>query len=392
VTAQEAMFNFDMALFYKNWFRGIRANQDEATGDIPIISPRPYIKDEGIEWSSSYFTMVWDFYLFYGDKQVLKENYASMKRYMDYLNSISDNLILPKGWIGDWGSMVKGWNEGEPESVPTAYYFYDAVIMSKIAAVLGKDEERKRYAALAGRIRDIYNKTWFDPKTKNYNDGSQMANAFPLYLGIVPEKYEQDVLKNVIADIRKNDTHLTTGVLGTKYLFEALMKYGRNDIAWELATQTTYPSWAEMMKRYNTMCEFWTLKQSHNHVMMGSIDSWFYKALAGIRPVEEAPAFKKFLIKPFLAPGLDSVRASTRTLRGTVVSQWNRSDNGLKMHIRIPFNTTAMVYVPESKGKEILINTKELMETKGVKILGYEGSYTIVELPSGRYDLMIVQE
>ena len=54
VTADEAMFNFDMALFYKNWFDGIRQNQDEKTGDIPIISPRPYIKDEGIEWSSTY--------------------------------------------------------------------------------------------------------------------------------------------------------------------------------------------------------------------------------------------------------------------------------------------------------------------------------------------------
>ena len=231
VTAEEAMFNFDMALFYENWFRGIRANQDEKTGDIPIISPRPYIRDEGIEWSSSYFTMVWQFYLNYADKQVLKENYPAMLRYMEFLKSLSKDHILPKGWIGDWGSMVKGWNEGEPESVPTAFYFYDAVIMSKIAAVLGYKDDRDHFTGLAREIKDKYNKTYFDTGTKNYNDGSQMANAFPLFLGIVPGKYEKGVLKNVIDDIEKNNTHLTTGVLGTKYLFEALLKYDRNDIA-----------------------------------------------------------------------------------------------------------------------------------------------------------------
>jgi len=52
VTIEEAMFNFDMALFYENWLEGIKENQDEKTGDIPIISPRPYIKDDGVEWST----------------------------------------------------------------------------------------------------------------------------------------------------------------------------------------------------------------------------------------------------------------------------------------------------------------------------------------------------
>jgi alpha-L-rhamnosidase len=132
VTAEEAMFNFDMALHYENWFRGIRANQD-ASGDIPIISPRPYIKDEGIEWSSSFITMVWQHYLYYGDLKILMDNYAAMARYMDFLASISDNHILPKGWIGDWGSMVVGWKEGEPASTPTAYYFYNATILKKVS-------------------------------------------------------------------------------------------------------------------------------------------------------------------------------------------------------------------------------------------------------------------
>ena len=386
VTAEEALFNFDMALFYKNWFRGIRENQNGKTGDIPIISPHPYIRDEGIEWSSSYFTMVWQFYIFYGDKQVLAENYHAMKRYMGFLKKLAKNNILPSGWIGDWGSMVKGWKEGEPVSIPTAYYFYNALIMSKIAALLGFGDDHKIYGHLAQEIKESYNKNFFDEKTKDYNDGSQMANAFPLFLGLVPERYEKDVLGNLIADIRENDMHLTTGVLGTKYLFEALLRYDRNDIAWKLATQTTYPSWAEMMKKYNTMCEFWTLKQSHNHVMMGSVDSWFYKALAGIRPTEKAPAFKEFIIKPYPAEGLDSLYASTKTIRGKIVSNWKKTGEEFRMNVEIPFNTHCKVYLPGAKGKSIFINGKVLRKCKAVKLKSFDGDYAVLSVLSGKYE------
>ena len=112
VTAEEAMLNFNMALFYENWLEGIRENQDEKTGDIPIISPRPYIKDDGIEWSSTYIFMLWQYYTFYGDKRILSHHYPAMKRYMNFLDSLSNDKILPKGWIGDWGSMVKGMERG----------------------------------------------------------------------------------------------------------------------------------------------------------------------------------------------------------------------------------------------------------------------------------------
>ncbi len=386
VTAEEAMFNFDMALFYENWFRGIRANQDEQTGDIPIISPRPYLRDDGVEWSSSYIIMVWQHFLQYGDRRVLEENYHAMKRYMDFLAEISSDYIVPKGWIGDWGSMVEGWEEGEPESVPTAYYFFNASILANVAEVLGHENEAILFLDLAQRIRKAYNEAFYDKTTKNYNDRSQMANAFPLFLGLAPDQDKQVILANLIRDIiDKNDTHLTTGVLGTKYIFEALSKFGRNDVGWALATQTSYPSWAAMMKQFNTMCEFWTLKQSHNHVMMGSIDAWFYKELAGIRVMEDAPAFGRFVIKPFVAEGLHYARASTRTIRGMVSSSWKKSENGFEIVVEVPYNTTAVVYIPADEDEEIFEGERVLKDAEGVAVKGYENGYKVIEAGSGSY-------
>jgi alpha-L-rhamnosidase len=312
-----------------------------------------------------------------------------MVRYLDYLEQISDNYILPQGWIGDWGSAVEGWEEGEPVSTPTAYYFYNATILKKAAQVLDKSEDKMRFEILSKEIKNAYNQHFFDSLTNNYNDGSQMANAFPLYLGLVEEKNESAVLDNLVNDIvEKNDTHLTTGVLGTKYLIEALSMHGRSDVAWALATQTTYPSWAEMMKRFNTMCEFWTLKQSHNHVMMGSIDAWFYKVLAGIQIDESQPAFKEFKVQPFLANGLDYVSATTNTLRGEISVNWEKTGSKFTMGVSVPFNTSATVYVPGSADNLLYVNGHELERVPSIELLGYSDGCNVFRVPSGEWNFI----
>jgi alpha-L-rhamnosidase len=390
VTAEEAMFNFDMARFYENWFEGIRDNQDTKTGDLPIISPQPYIWDEGVEWSSTWFTMVWQFYQVYGDKRILARHYEPMKRYMQFLDSISDNYILQMGWIGDWGSMVKGWKEGQPESVPTAFYFYDAVILSKIAHVLGNEPESQQFAVLADEIKSAYNKRYFNPETGNYSEGSQMANAFPLFLGLVQEEYKAKVFENLVADIEvTNDTHLTTGVLGTKYMPEALAQLGRTDVVWELINQKTYPSWNSMMEKYTTVCEFWTLKQSKNHVMMGSIDAWFFKYIVGIRLSEEAPAFKSFIIQPHVLKDLDHATASTETICGKVSAEWKIENRNFRLNVEVPFNTTAKVFIPASEKAVIKEGNLMLKEVKEIEYMGFLDGFHLLKVPSGKYNFIV---
>jgi alpha-L-rhamnosidase len=386
VTAEEAMLNFNMALFYENWLEGIKENQDEKTGDIPIISPRPYIQDEGVEWSSTYFLMLWQYYTFYGDKSILSRHYPAMKRYMNFLDSLSDDFILPKGWIGDWGSMAEGWEEGDPASVPTAFYYQDARIMSDIAKVLKMTDESEYFAGLAAAISEKYNSTFLDTLTLNYDDGSQMANSFPLYLGIVPEKFRSGIIDNLVNDITvRHNNHLTTGVLGTKYMPEALAGEGFAGIAWKIINQKSSPSWNDMMKRYTTMCEFWTLKQSKNHVMMGSIDAWFYKYLAGIQPDPNYPAFSSFKVKPFIPDSLNFVKAKVETIRGTISSQWKIENGMFTLDVEVPFNTSAVIYVPGNSYEEVKESGKPLSESEGAEYIGHDGGYHKMKVGSGKY-------
>jgi alpha-L-rhamnosidase len=392
VTAEEAMFNFDMALFYENWLDGIRENQDDKTGDLPIISPQPYMPDQGIEWSSTYFTILWQYYTTYGDKRILQRHYPAMKRYMTFLDSISKDLILPMGWIGDWGSMVKGWKEGQPESVPTAFYFWNVRIMADVADVIGNNADQEYFRKLSADIREKYNKTYLNTETGNYNDGSQMANAFPLFLGIVSENIQQKVLDNLVNDIVVNNaTHLTTGVLGTKYMPEALAKFGRADVAWGIINQKTAPSWNDMMEKYTTVCEFWTLKQSKNHVMMGSIDAWFYKYIAGIQLDEKNPAFASFQVKPILLDSLGKGKGEIETVRGKVSSEWERHPGLFTLKLQVPFNTTAEVFLPGNETDEIKEGGVPIEELNEIEYLGYKNGTHLLKVRSGSYQFTIVK-
>ena len=290
------------------------------------------------------------------------------------------------GWLGDWGSMVEGWKEGEPASVPTAFYFQNAKIMSYIANVLEMQDDKEYFGKLASAVRDKFNSTYLDNLTANYNDGSQMANSFPLYLGIVPENIRPRVVDNLVNDIvAGHNYHLTTGVLGTKYMPEALAMEGREDIAWKIINQKSSPCWYDMVNRYTTMCEFWTLKQSKNHVMMGSIDAWFYKYLAGIRPDESAPAFSSFRIKPVILDSLYYAGATIETIRGTISSHWTIEGDKFALNVEVPFNTTAFIYLPGKLDDEVKESGRPLSKSVGVEYIGYNENYHKMKVGSGRY-------
>ena len=95
---------------------------------------------------------------------------------------------------------------------------------------------------------------------------------------------------------------------------EVLSNEGRSDIAWALVTQTTYPGWIDMLKDRTTLSERWDKSGSSNHVMLGSVDSWFYKTLAGIHVDENAPGYKNIIVKPYMPASLAWVKASVKTI------------------------------------------------------------------------------
>ncbi len=389
VTAAEAMLNFHMPLFYRNWLSGIQANRDESSGDVPYISPRPMLEPGQVDWSSGYLLIVWYYYLQYGDRRILEDHFDAMESYVRYLTTTAEDHILPKSRYGDWCSVAQGWVRGDPESTNTAFFYYNARVLSKAATALGRENASKEYAELAEGIRKAYNERFFDPETDQYEDGSQFSNALPLFLGIVPEARRESVLRNLVNDIVDgHDGHLTTGILGTKYMIEALTEKGRCDVSYLLATQTGYPSWADMIANRTTLSERWDRSGSNNHVMFGSIDAWFYRALAGIDVDEAHPGYANVIVKPCLQPGLYWVKASIETIRGRIATEWTYGGGEYRLAITIPVNSTATVYVLAEDVEKVTESGKPASTSSGVRFLRRENEQAIFEVGSGRYEFV----
>ena len=416
MTAQEAMLNMNIQRVYAKWFRDYRDQQDPL-GRIGYIVPRPG-GGEDLVWTSAFVIMPWYQYVYYGDTAVLEENYNAILRYMNYLASQGRSDIQPKemgrnphfgetvmepqsiGYLqqSQWGdhlSLAEGYHSrsGLPLSISTAIYYHDLQVMEKMAGVLGKKDHQEKFRFLAGEVRTAFNKKFLNREEGYYDDRSQSAQTWPLFFGMVPEDMEEPVMNTLVKDIVEiRDGHPTTGYVGTKYMLDLLTEKGREDLVWNMALKTDFPSWGYSLRNgRTTITEKWTEGGSQNHVVLGAaIDPWFYNTLAGISPDESFPGFKKFSIKPYVPDhDLDWVKASVHTIHGTISSSWQKKQGGLTLKVRVPVNTTATVYVPASPGAVITEGGKPVSRAKGIRILAPEDDETVFEVGSGSYSFSI---
>ena len=179
-------------------------------------------------------------------------------------------------------------------------------------------------------------------------------------------------------DLRKLEKRLSYNFRDITFLATALTHRS-------YVNQKSAPSWNDMMRKYTTMCEFWTLKQSKNHVMMGSIDAWFYKYITGIQLDEKNPAFSSFVVRPLILESLGSARAKIETIRGTISSAWQSHNGKYTIDVEVPFNSTAMVYIPVSSTEIIREGGIPAEKAVGVEAKGYKNGAFIFKVHSGSY-------
>jgi alpha-L-rhamnosidase len=352
VTAEEAMMNFDMAAFYTNFVRDIRDDQ-MPDGEIPDTVPHKYGQyPSDPAWGTAYPLLCWYMWQQYGDTRILQENYDGLKKYVEFLRTRAKDNVLRYSYYGDWVAI----KHTPGALVSDSYFYYDTRILSDVAKILGKNDDEEAYAKLAGEIKDAFNKEFFNAETGEYANGTQTAQALPLFLDLVPEKERGGVMGKLYNNIvYEHNTHVTTGFIGVKYLLPVLTRHGHSDLAYELATQTTYPSWGYMIAEgATTLWELWQSKigpsmNSHNHIMMGSLGAWFYRALGGINLGPDGEGYRHIVVEPNMVEDLDWASASIETVRGQVSCSWNKKAGAVSMEVVIPSNSDAKIVVPSEE-------------------------------------------
>lgn len=345
------------------------------SGLLPSIAPAyaRFLYDGGegsfwdiVPWGSSIILGAWELYKFTGSTELLKKNYHTAKKYVDYLYkkylAYPDIYDKPQHLhflchgLGDWGIQQ---NRGEArENIETAYLYRDMMILAKVAEWMGIEEDRKEYLQKAGEIMVEYNKellVWnpltgewaYDAYDRTGITPTQAVQAIPLQFGMVPEEKRESVVRSFL--ISCSEKKLETGEIGLPYILRTLGELGETNLVQEMIFQKHHPSYYRFIEKgETTLPEFWRDDaRSGNHDMMGAVLEWIYRYMAGIQSED---GFRNITINPVLPEGVDFLKCSYESIKGRVEVTVQKKPY-MQIEVSIPANTegrvnTGEVWVP----------------------------------------------
>ncbi|MCH7904086.1 MAG: family 78 glycoside hydrolase catalytic domain [Armatimonadetes bacterium] len=374
-SSEMAIYNYDMSTFYAKTvsdFKDAIRGEGWFTETAPYvgISAANYERGAGpIGWGLAHPLLVAQLYQYYGDRQIVEENYDAARTWVDLLERSSDGYIIDR-CIGDHESL-------DPKPIAlmaTAQFCQAASLVAGFAELLGKSDRALHYRELASRIKSAFVEMFLERGTGRFGIATQAAQATALHLGLASDsEIEGAVERMVEALVVDHGGHVATGIFGTKYLLNALSTTGHSATAYRMVDQETYPGWGHMLENgATTLWETWIASDntySQNHPMFGSVSEWFFKCLGGIRPEHFAAGFDRFLIAPFVTDELSWVDVSYESVRGTVSSRWRVVDEHLQLDIEIPVNTEAVVQIPTSNGLSVREGGRPVAEISTIRPL-----------------------
>ncbi len=407
IGAMGESYLFGNATLYAKWMDDIQQSQT-AEGAIPDVAPAfwNYYSDD-VTWPAAFITISNHLYNQYGDIKPIEKNYASMKKWMWYMrDKYLVNDIMTKDKYGDWCvppedlHLIHAKDSSrltDGKLIASAYYFKLLSYMQRFAKLTGNNADSKEYGDLADKMRTAFQDKFYNASKQYYSNNTITANLLPLYFGICPDSLREKVFTNIYSKIKiESKGHISTGLIGTQYLFRGLTEYNQNELAYTIASNNSYPSYGYMAANgATTIWELWNGNtadpnmNSQNHVMMlGDLLIWYYENLVGIRSDKTDVGFKKIIMKPSIPAGLDFVKASYKSLHGLIKSEWKNSISTFQWSITIPANTKATVYIPAASAEEITESGKAITGNADVKFIKMDKGAAVFEIASGSYSFM----
>ena len=352
--------NYDCRSMIEQTMQNIADAQFE-NGALPEIAPNlcvfegswapPFL--ESPEWGGAFIALPFLYRDYYGDDKIIARYLPMMKRYVDYLATQDSAYILKQG-LGDWydyGPNRAGFAQNTPMPlVSTAHYYWWNRLMGE---------------ARADSIREAFIKEFYHPETHLVGTGSQCAQAIALEMGLVPESDRQAVLDSLISDIHRHGDRLTTGDVGNRYLFNALIHNGQQELLYKMLNHYDVPGYGYQIKLgHTTLTEQWNPEHgaSMNHFMMGHLNNLLVPYILGIwRENGET------VIAPHPIGDLTWCKGESH---GISVS-WYYEGDTFVVSVDIPDDQQATVLLPYSghrhhlgEGHFILKEMKEMKEMK----------------------------
>ncbi len=410
IFARTASCNADVAAFFTKWLADV-ADAQAPAGAFPDIAPLLALRGTDLShgapaWGDAGVIVPWTLYQVYGDTRILTQYYEGMARWLTYLEAANPDGLWRHARGNDFGDWLaldgddpsKAFGSRTPKDLlATAYYAYDARLMSRVARALGRAEDAARYGALFDTIKAAFRRAYVSDDGR-IAGATQTGYVLALHMDLLPGDLRAAAADRLVETIRDRGWRLTTGFVGVGYLLPVLTETGHADVAYRLLLNETYPSWGYSIRQGATTIwerwDGWTAEggfedpgmNSFNHYSLGSVGEWLYRYVAGIDVDPARPGYDHILIRPCPSGGVTHARATYDSIRGRIVSAWRVEDGAFSLHVTIPANTTATVYLPTSNIAAVTEAGAPLKDVEGVEALRVEAGRVVLAVGSGAYD------
>jgi len=406
--SQTAMFNMDMAPFLSKWLLDVRDSQ-MPDGSYPNFAPMDHARWKGGTpgWADAGVIVPWRMYQNYADERLLAEHFDSARRWVDYVHAKNPSLR----WENDLGNAFNDWLNSDtldmegwprtggavpPRVLATAFYAHSTEIVAKMAAVLGRADEAKKYRERFEGIKAAFCEKYVATDGRIHGD-TQAGYALALRFNLLPDQLRPKAASHMVEQFKRYDGHLSTGIQTTHRLMLELTRNGYHDHACRLINLKTIPSWGFMAEQGGTtIWERWDgyvpgrgfqkpMMNSFNHWALGAVGEWVWRNVVGIHPDELSPGYRRFIISPQPGVGLTWANGSYRSIRGPILSNWRIEGGRFLLTVEAPANTTAIVCLPTESADHVTVDGEAVETSPFVKPIETRQGRAAFHMQSGKY-------
>jgi alpha-L-rhamnosidase len=389
------LFNFEAPNFIERWLVTLATDSQGADGTFTDTAPAIGHKPHAVTaWGDAAIVVTHALWLVYGDTRVIERHFDELARYLAALRGVAKDGIVKIGGYGDWLNKGGG---AKTEVMDTAYYAHLAGLMSEMARAIGREADAAKFAEEQRAVTAAWRREFLKPDG-SILESSQTGFALAFTMGLLPDDLKAAAAEKFVADIAGRDWHLATGFIGTPRLLPALHAAGRDDVAYRLLLQESYPSWLFQVKLgATTMWERWdgwTPEQgfqsigmnSFNHYAFGAVAEYLYRFVGGIDT--DGPGFRRIVLAPQPGGGLHEAHASYESINGAIASSWDIQGGKLTLEVHLPPNTSGTVRVPSGNPRVVYEGPNEAAKAPGVQFVRAEPGGAVFRVGSGTYRFM----
>lgn len=294
-------------------------------------------------WEDETYEIPLTLYAFYGDKEILRRRYPEMLKLVEKRVEF-EGMILPEkdshqycDWLSPTGITP------DKQFFGGCWYYHMLVCVADVAEILGDTENCARLREKARIAGEEFNRRHLVDEGRDYDARNQCGIVLPVAFGIAPREHRQALADTLAEYVRKADCHVTTGFIGTRYLFEVLADYGYKDLAYKVIANKTFPSWLDMFATGATaITESWLGEKdpdkslSMAHFSLGAVVGWFFEYLGGIRINESEAGLTHIVLKPMMIKEIGSFAVRYQAKCGEIYTEWHYEGEQPVFNYRVP--------------------------------------------------------